>query len=126
MDVDSGEIVGEHLGIHMWTLGQRCRIGGCLKPYYVASKDPRTQTIYVVRNVERLTFCRMANTILVRRKGLITRPSSHELFQRVLPIGYTPPPKIFQKLERLTACLDSNIQNLSQKQGLSYLLSDLR
>ena len=56
MDIDSGEKVGEHLGIHMWTLGQRCRIGGYLKPYYVASKDPETQTIYVVRTTIKLLF----------------------------------------------------------------------
>jgi len=49
IDVDTGEEVGQHLGIHMWTVGQRCRIGGCLKPYFVASKQPETRTILVVR-----------------------------------------------------------------------------
>ena len=49
IDVDTGEKVGQHLGIHMWTVGQRCRIGGCLKPYFVASKQPETRTILVVR-----------------------------------------------------------------------------
>ncbi|EFX69171.1 hypothetical protein DAPPUDRAFT_202999 [Daphnia pulex] len=47
IDVDTDEEVGQHLGIHMWTLGQRCRIGGCLKPYFVASKQPETRTIFV-------------------------------------------------------------------------------
>lgn len=49
IDIDTGQTVGEHLGIHNWTLGQRCRISGCLKPYFVHKKDVKTDTIYVVR-----------------------------------------------------------------------------
>lgn len=47
VDVDTGKEVGRHQGIHMWTVGQRCRIGGCLQPYFVASKQPETRTIFV-------------------------------------------------------------------------------
>ena len=32
----------------MWTLGQRCRLPGLRKPYFIASKEPETQTIFVV------------------------------------------------------------------------------
>lgn len=48
IDYDTGEIVGNHDGIHNWTVGQRCRLAGCLKPYFVLRKDSTTHTIYVV------------------------------------------------------------------------------
>jgi len=47
-DIDNGRIVGEHSGIHQWTIGQRCRIGGQLKPYFVARKEPKCGDIFVV------------------------------------------------------------------------------
>jgi len=52
IDVDTREEVGRHEGIHMWTLGQRCRLGGFRKPYFIASKDPETQTIFVASGTE--------------------------------------------------------------------------
>ncbi|XP_067002553.2 mitochondrial tRNA-specific 2-thiouridylase 1 [Anabrus simplex] len=47
IDLDDGRVVGEHDGIHHWTVGQRCRIGGVVKPYFVAKKEPTTHNIYV-------------------------------------------------------------------------------
>ncbi|XP_021927232.1 mitochondrial tRNA-specific 2-thiouridylase 1 isoform X2 [Zootermopsis nevadensis] len=46
-DIDNGHIVGKHSGIHQWTIGQRCRIGGQVKPYFVARKDPKSDDILV-------------------------------------------------------------------------------
>uniref|UniRef100_T1H646 tRNA-5-taurinomethyluridine 2-sulfurtransferase n=1 Tax=Megaselia scalaris TaxID=36166 RepID=T1H646_MEGSC len=46
IDIDTKKIVGEHNGIHTWTIGQRCRIHS-LNPYYVAKKVPETGDIYV-------------------------------------------------------------------------------
>lgn len=33
--------MGEHIGIHAWTVGQRCRIHSVKKPYFVAKKLER-------------------------------------------------------------------------------------
>ncbi|XP_014240543.1 mitochondrial tRNA-specific 2-thiouridylase 1 [Cimex lectularius] len=38
IDIDSGKIVGKHLGKHCLTIGQRCNIPGTKKPYYVGLK----------------------------------------------------------------------------------------
>lgn len=46
-DIDNGRIVGEHSGIHQWTVGQRCCIGGQIKPYFVARKEPKSGDIFV-------------------------------------------------------------------------------
>lgn len=48
IDLDSGLPIGRHDGIHKRTIGQRCKIAGCLKPYYVFSKDQESNTITVV------------------------------------------------------------------------------
>lgn len=52
VDVDTGKVVGSHKGLHNWTLGQRCNISGCLKPFFVYRKDPETSTIYVAAGTD--------------------------------------------------------------------------
>ncbi|BFG00299.1 mitochondrial tRNA-specific 2-thiouridylase 1 [Drosophila madeirensis] len=47
VDTDTGAIVGTHEGIHQWTVGQRCRLGSFLQPYFVARKEASCNTIYV-------------------------------------------------------------------------------
>ncbi|KFB35610.1 AGAP011960-PA-like protein [Anopheles sinensis] len=47
VDVDSGRVVGTHAGLHHWTVGQKCKIGGCLQPYYVLRKHRDTNVIEV-------------------------------------------------------------------------------
>lgn len=49
MDVDSGEVVGEHAGIHYWTVGQHCPNG-----YFVVDKDEKN-VVFVVR-IRKLLF----------------------------------------------------------------------
>jgi tRNA-specific 2-thiouridylase len=59
---DKGRILGEHMGLSFYTLGQRQglkigglkepgtqRGGGSHEPWFVAQKDVQTQTLYVVR-----------------------------------------------------------------------------
>ncbi|XP_049539557.1 mitochondrial tRNA-specific 2-thiouridylase 1 [Anopheles darlingi] len=48
VDVDTGRVVGQHVGLHHWTVGQKCKIGGCLQPYYVQRKHRETNVIDVV------------------------------------------------------------------------------
>ncbi|XP_075154985.1 mitochondrial tRNA-specific 2-thiouridylase 1 [Haematobia irritans] len=52
VDIDTNLVVGSHEGIHQWTVGQRCRLNSYLKPYYVAQKDVKTNTIYVASGHE--------------------------------------------------------------------------
>lgn len=46
--IDSGEELGKHTGIHHWTVGQRCRIGGQPKRLFIARKEFLTQDVYAV------------------------------------------------------------------------------
>ncbi|KAH8366609.1 hypothetical protein KR084_006467 [Drosophila pseudotakahashii] len=47
LDIDSGAVVGQHEGIHQWTVGQRCRLSSYRQPYFVARKDAAINAIYV-------------------------------------------------------------------------------
>ncbi|KAK0086296.1 hypothetical protein PV326_005610 [Microctonus aethiopoides] len=49
VDYDTGKVIAQHQGIHYWTLGQRARIHGGSRPYYVFQKDVETNTILVVQ-----------------------------------------------------------------------------
>jgi tRNA-specific 2-thiouridylase len=51
INIDSGEILSKHNGIHSLTLGQRrgIQIGGSDKPYFVAKKDIEKNIIYVAK-----------------------------------------------------------------------------
>ncbi|XP_034952222.1 mitochondrial tRNA-specific 2-thiouridylase 1 isoform X2 [Chelonus insularis] len=49
IDYDTGKIVGKHQGFHYWTLGQRSRISGVAKPYFIYRKLKDTNDILVVQ-----------------------------------------------------------------------------
>lgn len=52
IDLETGEIVGTHKGIHLYTLGQRTLISGIDKAYFVQYKDRLTQDIFVVKGTD--------------------------------------------------------------------------
>lgn len=50
VDVETGAEVGEHNGYMFYTTGQRARIGGTSeKPYFVVSKDPKSNLVSVCK-----------------------------------------------------------------------------
>lgn len=46
-DIETGKVLGLHSGVHCWTPGQRCHMGGLKQAYYVAHLCPETQRILV-------------------------------------------------------------------------------
>lgn len=53
-DIDTGKVLGTHKGHWLYTIGQRkgIRIGGGHKPYFVCSKDPKTNIVYLAEGKE--------------------------------------------------------------------------
>ncbi|ENN74530.1 hypothetical protein YQE_08854, partial [Dendroctonus ponderosae] len=49
VDLDTAEIVGEHTGIHKWTLGQRSRLESLPEPFFICGKNVENNIIYVVQ-----------------------------------------------------------------------------
>lgn len=62
--------MGEHNGIHTWTIGQRCRIHSFKLPYYVAKKVPETGDIYVASGTNHKAL--YSNSILVENASWIS------------------------------------------------------
>jgi tRNA-specific 2-thiouridylase len=44
----TGEVVGEHIGLWQFTIGQNVRLPGLSEKHFVSSKDMESNTIYVV------------------------------------------------------------------------------
>ena len=48
IDIETGKVIGDHKGIHLFTIGQRKRLGIATgKPLYVARIDPAKKAVYV-------------------------------------------------------------------------------
>lgn len=47
IDVDTGDVVGKHKGVHLWTIGQRARVSGSPVLYFVVHKDAPSGDIFV-------------------------------------------------------------------------------
>ena len=68
MVAPTGETIGEHLGLMYYTIGQRQGLGiggrrdGAGEPWYVAAKDPRTNTLTVVQGHDHPLLKRSALT----------------------------------------------------------------
>ena len=50
IDLDTKEVVGEHNGLHCYTVGQGCKFqtGGHIFKYFIAEKDFKSGNIFVV------------------------------------------------------------------------------
>jgi len=47
VDIDTGEVLGQHSGLHHWTLGQKTKIARDFHKYFVVSKNISTNEILV-------------------------------------------------------------------------------
>lgn len=48
IDFETGKVVGIHNGVHNFTIGQKCRLSGKCRPYYVLKIETSSNDIYVV------------------------------------------------------------------------------
>ncbi|KAJ8930616.1 hypothetical protein NQ314_016529 [Rhamnusium bicolor] len=49
VNVDNAKIVGQHRGIHQWTLGQRTKLQGLPEAFFTARKCIENNTVYVAQ-----------------------------------------------------------------------------
>uniref|UniRef100_A0A336KEP6 tRNA-5-taurinomethyluridine 2-sulfurtransferase n=1 Tax=Culicoides sonorensis TaxID=179676 RepID=A0A336KEP6_CULSO len=101
IDFDTGQKVGTHRGIHTWTIGQRCHIGGYKKPYFVHSKDKSTKRIYVVSGTDHAGL--FSDTILTQEPAWINVP---EFKRNIFECKFR-----FQHTKPLTGCLIYRLPN---------------
>ncbi|KAK7582800.1 hypothetical protein V9T40_014245 [Parthenolecanium corni] len=67
VDVDTMKIVGDHRGIHHWTIGQRC-----LKNYYVVDNDGKDVIFVGLRRDHPALYCR--SLVLTDEHWIVEKP----------------------------------------------------
>ncbi|XP_014211143.1 mitochondrial tRNA-specific 2-thiouridylase 1 [Copidosoma floridanum] len=98
IDVDNGRCVGEHNGIHLWTIGQRCKIQRGSTSYFVCRKDRDTNNIYVAAGTEHpALLCEFFTTSKVH--WLCKEPNSLKNSQGVLDCEFK-----FERSQPLVPC----------------------
>lgn len=56
IDFDTGQILGCHNGIHYWTVGQRSKLVGNRKPFYILLKNTNDNSIIVTAGTDHLAL----------------------------------------------------------------------
>jgi len=88
---DDGLVLGEHQGLPLYTIGQRkgVEIGGS-GPYYVASCDQQTNTLYVVKDGEDKNLYK--KTLKARDMNWVTSTAPKTPFTALAVIRYRHAP----------------------------------
>ncbi|KAG6441039.1 hypothetical protein O3G_MSEX001552 [Manduca sexta] len=72
IDIDTGQVVGEHSGLHKWTVGQRCCLANWKDAYFIYKKDLSTNNIYVVLIYHILSYSyHLLNSFVIFAKPLL-------------------------------------------------------
>jgi tRNA-specific 2-thiouridylase len=86
VDVETKEVLGRHKGIHLYTIGQRKRLGvASLKPLYVTGIDPAQNTVYVGPKEKAM----MREFIVGDINLLQSLPDDHEEFRAAVKVRST-------------------------------------
>ncbi|CAG4945469.1 unnamed protein product [Parnassius apollo] len=121
VDIDTGQVVGEHEGIHKWTVGQRCCLSNWKHPYFVFKKDFDTNNIYVVAGTghpalwNNLCFTLAPHWIHSEPYELRSKNVLHCYFrfQHTKPLV---PCRVVNNSEGLTILLKKNLRALTEGQ----------
>ncbi|XP_038212563.1 mitochondrial tRNA-specific 2-thiouridylase 1 isoform X1 [Zerene cesonia] len=126
IDIDTGQIVGEHSGIHKWTVGQRCCLCNWRDAYFVFKKDIVTNNIYVVPGTKHpalwnnLCFTNIPHWICEEPIEL-TKNGVLKCFFRFQHTKLLVPCRVVKNTEGLTILLDHKLRALTEGQfGVLY------
>lgn len=91
VELETGEVLGEHNGYWYHTIGQRKGLGLSGGPWYVIRKDLPSNTIYVSRGFD--TYKQYSDTIHVGAMNFISReplPPDEQQMEVTLKVRHTP------------------------------------
>ncbi|XP_039756967.1 mitochondrial tRNA-specific 2-thiouridylase 1 isoform X1 [Pararge aegeria] len=126
IDIDSGHKVGEHSGIHKWTVGQRCCLSNFTQAYFIFKKDLSTNNIYVVPGTKHpalwndLCITETPHWICKEPSDLTNNGvlNCSFRFQHTKPLV---PCRVLKNYEGLTILLETNLRALTEGQfGVLY------
>ncbi|XP_045773683.1 mitochondrial tRNA-specific 2-thiouridylase 1 isoform X1 [Maniola jurtina] len=127
IDIDTGHVVGQHSGIHKWTVGQRCCLSNWKHAYFVFKKDLNTNNIYVVPGTQHpalwnnLCTTEKPHWICKEPPALTDNGVLHcsFRFQHTKPLV---PCRVVKNYEGLTILLQNSLRALTEGQfGVLYI-----
>lgn len=101
VDIDTGKVVGKHRGIHKWTVGQGCKIGGVKKPYFIAEKYRETNIILIAEGTEHPS---LFSDELVTSSIHLVDPKNEELLNEEVACQFR-----FQHTKNLVNCVVTKV-----------------
>lgn len=121
IDIDTGKTVGKHTGLHKWTVGQRCCIGGYKHAYFIYKKDLNTNIIYVVGGTKHSALWN--NICFTHPPNWIHREPielyKNHVFRCYFRFQHTKPLvscRVVNNMEGLTIILDRNLRAITEGQ----------
>ncbi|XP_076469227.1 mitochondrial tRNA-specific 2-thiouridylase 1-like [Babylonia areolata] len=97
LDVETGDVVGQHKGIHYWTLGQRANIPGLRRAYFIAEKNAQTNDIIVASGTDHpALFCQ---TLFTGTPHWICKPPRSLMEEQMVDLDFR-----FQHKHPLVSC----------------------
>ncbi|CAH0686175.1 unnamed protein product [Spodoptera exigua] len=112
IDIDTGQVVGEHGGLHKWTVGQRCGLPSHKGAYFVFKKDLETNNIYVAAGTKHPALWN--NICFTDHPHWIHSEPSELTSNNVLDCYFR-----FQHTKPLTAC-----RVVNNREGLTIILQN--
>ncbi|CAG9100707.1 unnamed protein product [Plutella xylostella] len=121
IDIDTGQVVGEHNGFHNWTIGQRCCLENYKDAYFIFQKDLESNNIFVVAGTKHPALWN--NLVFTGEPHWIhSEPSKLrnndvlKCFFRFQHTMHLVPCKIEKNYEGLTIMLEYNLRALTEGQ----------
>ena len=117
VDVENGKVIGRQKGHHLYTIGQRARIGGLSEAYYVVDKENNSNKVLLVRGPGYMCYSLL---YLNQAKGRDHPALYTHRFTTAVPswIAGTPPPALLHEGE-LTCLL--RYRHLSPLSKIMYM-----
>ncbi|CAL7950395.1 unnamed protein product [Xylocopa violacea] len=106
IDLDSGQVVGKHMGFHYWTIGQGVKLASFANAYFVYKKDIESNNIIVVQGANHPAL--YSDSVLAKSPYWISsEPSELNGYSRILNCDFR-----FQHRDPLIPCIvHKNLSN---------------
>lgn len=124
-----GQVIGRHSGLHSYTVGQRARVSGLAERYFVARKDPQSNTIIVVPGsthpMLECTSLSSQSFSWISRHGAASLASANNLAAQVRYRQAPVPCQVTSDGERVTVTARAPVYAVTQGQYVALYDKDI-
>ncbi|WP_338970643.1 tRNA 2-thiouridine(34) synthase MnmA [Spiroplasma endosymbiont of Labia minor] len=133
VDIDTNEIIGKHIGVMYYTIGQRkgLNLGGNSEPYYVAKKDIEKRIIFVAKlSNDKYLFSKSCEVVNLNLIGTLTNyVDNNDSFECTAKFRYRQPDvKVYVKRNSknsLSVIFENPMRAITEGQEAVFYLNNL-